>query len=659
MDAFRASETFGADSEIPENATGSEEGLNRSRAYPGTPESSESQFRELFEILPDAVYVHRDKKIVYVNSAGVRLYGAAGPEELLGRSTFDFIPFDWREIIAARMDDMVRRNVAVPLLEQERLRLDGTRIDVEVAACPCMWEGKRSVLVVSRDIRERKKTEAALRETEAQLHGISANLPGMVYQRVRHPDGRVEFPYVSAGVRDVLGVEPDAAMEDPAVMLDLIHPDDLSNVMGAIERSAEAGEQLDIEFRIVQPSGKHCWVRGISRPRPRDDGAIVWDAMMFDVTERKEFESALQRSEARYRRLLETSPDAIYVHFRDRIVYGNEAAVAMFRAQDRDELIGRAAHTLYHPDGLELLSECRERIRTSGRVSEPVEFRLRRLDGGEFYGEATAMEVDWEGEPAIFVIIRDVSDRHEAERVMERLNHKLLQQTRELRRSNSDLEQFAYIASHDLQEPLRMISGYCQLLQRRYKDKLDGDANEFIEFAVEGAGRMQRLISDILTYSRVSTRGQPMTLVDMGKIFADTIANLKTGIDETRATVTADPMPLVKADGSQIGQVLQNLIGNALKFRGKSPPRIHLGVRDMEDHWEFSVSDNGIGIEPKYRDRIFLIFQRLHNRSEYPGTGIGLAVCQKIVYRHGGTIRIEDAEDGGSKFLFTIPKSED
>ncbi|NQU71146.1 MAG: PAS domain S-box protein, partial [Rhodospirillales bacterium] len=233
----------------------------------------------------------------------------------------------------------------------------------------------------------------------------------------------------------------------------------------------------------------------------------------------------------------------------------------------------------------------------------------------------------------------------------------LTDQADELQRSNSDLEQFAYIASHDLQEPLRMISGYCQLLQRRYKDKLDQDANEFIEFAVEGAGRMQRLISDILMYSRVGTRAKPLEQIPCQEILDGALANLQVVIEETGAVITSDELPEIMGDRSQLGQLFQNLLGNALKFRGDKTPEIHVSATQADKGWEISVSDNGIGIEPEHRDRIFLIFQRLHTRAEYEGTGIGLAVCQKIASRHGSALTVDASESGGSKFIFNLPGS--
>lgn len=236
-----------------------------------------------------------------------------------------------------------------------------------------------------------------------------------------------------------------------------------------------------------------------------------------------------------------------------------------------------------------------------------------------------------------------------------RAEEALAQKARELSRSNADLEYFAYITSHDLQEPLRMVSSYLQLLERRYKDQLDADAREFIAYAVDGASRMQTLINALLSYSRVGTRGKPFVPTDCSTVLERTLTNLKVAIEENDAVVTHDPLPTVMADEVQLARVFQNLIGNAIKFHGERPPQVHVGAQRGKGEWVFSVRDNGIGIDPQHFERIFMIFQRLHSQDEYPGTGIGLAICKRIVERHGGRIWVESQPGQGSTFYFTIP----
>jgi len=243
----------------------------------------------------------------------------------------------------------------------------------------------------------------------------------------------------------------------------------------------------------------------------------------------------------------------------------------------------------------------------------------------------------------------DITERKKAE-------EELKATLKDLKRSNTELEQFAYVTSHDLQEPLRMVTSFTQLLQKRYKDKLDKDANDYINFAVDGAARMIRLINDLLIFSRVGTRGKAFTSVDMNVIYNAILNNLIPTINETNAKIACDPLPIIKADMSQMLQLLQNLISNAIKFHSDKPPKIHLSCKVKNNEWMFSVKDNGIGIDKKYTDRIFIIFQRLHKKNEFGGTGIGLAVCKKIIQRHGGKIWVESEIGKGSTFYFTISK---
>jgi light-regulated signal transduction histidine kinase (bacteriophytochrome) len=223
-----------------------------------------------------------------------------------------------------------------------------------------------------------------------------------------------------------------------------------------------------------------------------------------------------------------------------------------------------------------------------------------------------------------------------------------------MQRSNTELEQFAYVISHDLQEPLRMVSSYTQLLAKRYSNKLDSDADEFIAYAVDGAKRMQTLLHDLLDYSRVGTRGKPFTLVNCEHVVEQAMANLKIAIEESEAAVSYDVLPTVMGDEGQLVQLFQNLIGNAIKFRREEPPKVHIWARRRNSVVTFSVNDNGIGINPQHSQSIFEIFRRLHTREEYPGTGMGLAICKKIVERHGGHISVQSQPGQGSTFDFSV-----
>jgi light-regulated signal transduction histidine kinase (bacteriophytochrome) len=256
--------------------------------------------------------------------------------------------------------------------------------------------------------------------------------------------------------------------------------------------------------------------------------------------------------------------------------------------------------------------------------------------------------LDGTGRPAYLLGVSvDVTELRKAEQ-------QLAAKAQELARSNRELEQFAYVASHDLQEPLRMIGSYLQLVEKRYLDKFDVAGREFIGFAVDGAKRMQVMINDLLMYSRVGTRGKTLERTNCEEILARALKNLEVAIQETHAVITHDPLPEVMVDASQFAQLLQNLLGNALKFHGPQPPQIHISARHVEGAWQFSVRDNGLGIAAEHFDRIFQIFQRLHTREEYPGTGIGLALARRIVERHGGRIWVESQVGQGSTFQFTI-----
>lgn len=273
---------------------------------------------------------------------------------------------------------------------------------------------------------------------------------------------------------------------------------------------------------------------------------------------------------------------------------------------------------------------------TAERLASEVELRKHRQHLEELVGERTA-ELLVTNEQ----LRNEIRERKHAES--------------DLQRSNAELQQFAYVASHDLQEPLRMVASYVQLLQRRYRDKLGEDADEFIAYAVDGAKRMQGLIHGLLQYSRVGTHGKAFETIDCETILDKALANLQILLTESGAQVTHDPLPTLSADSTQLVQLFQNLIDNACKFQDDSAPQIHVSARLESGQWLFSVSDNGIGIDPEYAERIFIIFQRLHGREAFPGTGLGLAICKKIVERHGGRIWVEYGNRKGTTFCFTIP----
>ena len=352
------------------------------------------------------------------------------------------------------------------------------------------------------------------------------------------------------------------------------------------------------------------------------------------------------------RLLMDTIPDRIY--FKDlqsRFVRNNAAHARSFGATP-EQCIGKSDFDFFSREHAErALADEQQIIRSGQPVIGKVE-RLTMRDGKQGWGSTT--KLPWRDETGriigTFGLTRDITARKEAE-------EKLVEERNLLARSNAELEQFAYVASHDLQEPLRAVASCVQLLKKRYEGKLDARAEEFITHAVDGTKRMQALITDLLAYSRVGTHIHPFEPTDCETVLAEALANLSMAIQESGAVVQHDPLPTLLADASQLGQVFQNLIGNALKFRSERLPEVRITARREAGAWRFAVSDNGIGIEPQYFDRIFRVFQRLHTRTRYPGTGIGLAICKKIVERHGGRIWIESQPDQGSTFYFTVQEN--
>lgn len=379
----------------------------------------------------------------------------------------------------------------------------------------------------------------------------------------------------------------------------------------------------------------------------RVHGKTLLHSIIFDVTQRRQ-------AEERLRTIFDYSPDAyLLMDFNtSRISECNPAAEAMLRGT-KDQIIGKSPAEIsppYQPDGNTSKAAAAQRIRESRQNgAHRFEWVHRRFDGSDFWADVSLIVMTLSSRPVLFLAWRDITER-------KRIEHELDNTLESLAKSNKELEHFAYIASHDLQEPLRMVSSYVQLLSRRYTDTLDEDANEFIKFAVDGATRMKGLIDALLSYARVNTRGRELIPVNSEQVLSGTLKSLELSIAEKKAIIRHDPLPMINADEIQLGQLFQNLISNAIKFiKPGVPPRVNISVQREFDIWHFSVADNGIGIDLKDKDRIFLIFQRLHTRQHYSGTGIGLSLCQKIVERHGGQIWVESEKDSGLTVHFTIP----
>ncbi|MCU7492610.1 MAG: PAS domain S-box protein [Ignavibacteria bacterium] len=315
-----------------------------------------------------------------------------------------------------------------------------------------------------------------------------------------------------------------------------------------------------------------------------------------------------------------------------------------------EELIGqnhRIINSGFHPKEF-----FRDMYRTiaNGRVWKG-QIKNRAKDGSYYWVDTTIVPLtNREGKLSKYLAIRfDIT-------AQKRIEEELVKALLDVEQSNSELEQFAYIASHDLQEPLRMIGSYSQLLTRRYEGKLDAKADQYINYITEGVQRMQTLIKDLLHYSRTATSKEDMQTVDLNIVMTEVLTDLKVAIETSHADIKVSPLPPLKANHTQVRQLFQNLIGNAIKFRGDESPVIEVSAQEESEVWQFSIKDNGIGIDPEYSEKIFMLFQRLNDREKYPGTGIGLAVCKKIVERHGGKIWIESEAGKGTTFFFTIRK---
>jgi PAS domain S-box-containing protein len=365
----------------------------------------------------------------------------------------------------------------------------------------------------------------------------------------------------------------------------------------------------------------------------------------------------LVRQEHKFRALLESAPDAmVIIDWHGHVNVVNAQTERLF-GYTREELIGQNLTDLlskrHRDDHREFQQDYMRRAQgEEEHTSTVLDLEGLRKDGSEFPIEISISLLQTDGGLLISNAIRDVTER-------KRIEAELIDRAQALERSNADLEQFAYVASHDLQAPLRVVAGFVDLLRRRYRDQLDSDADKFIDYAVDGVERMQRLIDDLLAYSRLRIDGEKdLKPVDFNDTVEDVLADLREEISESDARVSVGDLPTVKAEPSQIGQVFQNLISNAVKFSNTEAPEVEVSAERENGMWRIDIADNGIGIDPQHRERVFEMFQRLHTPDEFPGTGIGLAICKRIVEHHGGHISADSGPGGGTVMSFTLPASE-
>jgi PAS domain S-box-containing protein len=486
---------------------------------------------------------------------------------------------------------------------------------------------------------------AALRESEERFRIAAESLTDVVYDW----DIKEKVDWYG-DIDGIMGYPPGGFPRTIGAWAATIHPEDKDRVMAALEGHLKGAAPFVVEYRVGRRDGEWRWwsARGTALRNDRGEPYKMIGSIT-DITERKRAEEALRESEQRFRILFEQAIDGMMLADAEtkRVTLANHQ-IQRLLGYSEAELLQLTVADLHPAADLPAVLEQFEQ-HSRGEITLITNIPVRRKDGTVFYADISASAVRLQQRDCLFGIFRDITERKEAEA---QLQHSLA----DLERSNQELEQFAYIASHDLQEPLRMVSSYTQLLAQRYEGQLDDKAKKYINYAVDGAIRMQTLINDLLAYSRVGTQAKPLAPTDSHSVLGEAIRNLAATIEESRAIITNDDLPMVRADASQLVLVFQNLLANAIKFRSKDLPRVHVTAQNQGREWVFSVKDNGIGIEPQHAERVFVIFQRLHTRQEHPGTGIGLAVCKRIVERHGGKIWFESEPGNGTTFFFTLPK---
>ncbi len=511
-----------------------------------------------------------------------------------------------------------------------------------------------------------------LKEEKKRLNNIISNIPGIVFEGFgSSEDSRQNIEFVSDYVEKMLGYMPEEWAKNPYFFRDCIHPEDLEYTINRtldIYNSVGAGI---VQFRLITKDGSIIHVESRSNVVTDENGSPIGVyGVIMDVTESKQMEAQLSQYaillETQRQRLANTITNVPGIVYDISIDPETTHHQVQFISDYAEEMLGYTPamwkenpdfwqETVVHPDDRRKFQR-QVIMPTDNDHSRKVQFRCICKDGSVVHVEARFTLFQQKAEWRSFGVITDITERKVIERQLESY-------MQELHRSNEELEQFAYVASHDLQEPLRKIRSYLQLIERRYHDQLDDDGKEFIGYAVEGAARMRALISDLLTYSRVTRVKRnlgELSVVNLNDILAIVFNTLQLRIQDTNANIVHDKMPTINANERQMIQLFQNLLSNAIKYRQKGvPPKIHISVQTCEEGWCFNVSDNGIGIDPEQQKRIFAVFQRLHTRTAYQGTGIGLAICKRVVENHDGRIWVESQSGEGATFYFTLPSMTD
>lgn len=594
--------------------------------------------RSLIEAsLDPLVTISADGKITDVNDATERVTGYSR-QQLIGSDFSDYFtePEEARRGYRQVFTEGLVRDYPLAIRHK-----DGKITDVLYNAS--LYKNEQGhvqgVFAAARDVTEQKKVEEKLRSASMYTRSLlEASLDPLV---TISADGKITD--VNKATEDVTGYSRNQLIGS-----------DFSDYFTEPEKARDGYKQVfteglvkDYPLAIRHRNGKITDVLYNASIYRNDQGDIQGVfAAARDITERK-------RAEERYQTLFNSIDEGFCII---EMVFDANLKPLDYRFVEINESFERQTG-LHNAKGKLMRSFAPNHeqywFETYGKVAlteEPVRVTNEAKALNRWY-DVYAFPVGEEKPRRVGILFNDITQR--------KLIEKELNQTLEkLKQSNGELEQFAYVASHDLQEPLRMIASYVQLLERRYKGKLDADADEFIGYAVDGANRMRSLIDDLLTYSRVSRLGRPFEATDLQLTLDIVLQNLHTSITDNKAKVTHDKLPTLSADSGQMVQLFQNLIGNAIKFHGEEAPHVHISVEEQDAGYMFAVKDNGIGIDPQYFDRLFKIFQRLHTKQEYPGSGIGLVICKKIVERHGGRIWLESQVGKGSTVYFTLKKAQ-
>jgi PAS domain S-box-containing protein len=602
---------------------------------------------------PDAILsLSPDGVVLGWNPAAERMYGYAA-REVLGRSLLHLPgePEEQRVHLRAILA-RVAGGEAVQGFETRRMSRDGSMIDISLTVTPVRDPDGRvtTMSLVGHDITERKRAQEESRRLAAILAStddaiIGTDLAGNIESWNRGAERMFGWEVNEAVGRPITLITPPEARQAASALLGQI-------------RNGEGVERLETTGRHRE--GKHLDLSVTASPIFDAEGRVVGAARILrDVTAQKAAEAQRREAEERFRVMSETVSDIVW-----SLVIGEDLSVEVEWVGGED-FAAESGYTmdefktaggwlaLIHPDDVDQVARDMSRLLHGERVDG--EFRVVTGSGELrwWQSSARALPMDANGLRRVVGGAKDVTARKLAEEALAATQADLERHAAELERSNKDLERFAYFASHDLQEPLRMVASYTHLLAQRYQGSLDTDADTFIDFALDGAQRMQALIHDLLVYSRAA-REPKQEQVDLGACLRRAVANLEAALAESEGVVRGEDLPSVTGDPGTLTQVFQNLVGNALKFRGAYPPEVEVRAERVGPEWLVWVRDNGIGVAPEHAERVFQLFQRLH-RDECPGTGIGLALCRKIVERHGGRIWVESDQGEGATFFFTLP----